>query len=156
MPWGTLDFRWKILGAINKIILQADYQSDSSTRVQLTNPYSESIQIFFPLFQHSREFEQALLERSISTQVQDIFGEDETYYSFAQQVVDTVPFYGNLTNGIGWMITHTISMEDVLREYVRGVWVSKHPKALDFECQINRTINYLKTTPDSIRWAAHF
>lgn len=131
---GNIRFQMKDFRGTNKIILQADYQSDSSTRVQLTNPYSEKYSnLFSPYFSISREFEQALLERSISMQVQDIFREDETYYSFAQQVVDTVPFYGKPDERYRLDdYTRFPSMEDVLREYVRGVWVSKTSKGFRF------------------------
>jgi hypothetical protein len=59
-------------------------------------------------------------------QVQDAYYEDETYFNYQSIENDSIPFYGSADET--YLLDDYIrfpSLEEVMREYVKGVWVRK-------------------------------
>ena len=111
----------------NKVIVQPDLSVDSLLRVEMKSPFSTAIPewTFKPvrLMPGNAAF---LKDRSLAMQVQDIFHEEETFYNYKPVSADSTPFYG--TPDERYFLddyTRFPVMEEVMREYVKGVWVRK-------------------------------
>jgi hypothetical protein len=110
-----------------KLIAQTNYETDSLCHITINNSFSDAHSTWKPReVKLSHTMENGLLSRSIAMQVQDIYYEDETYFKFEEMNQDSIPFYGaadevyNLDD-----YTRFPVMEEVLREYVKAVWVRK-------------------------------
>jgi hypothetical protein len=124
---GRVIFQMKNFMDAGKVIVQTNSEEDSLYRIQIQNPFSTTYTAWrAEKLTFNNSMERPLLERSISMQVQDAFHEDDTYFRFDQTTPDTIPFYGeadeiyNLDD-----YTRFPTMEDVMREYVKSVWVRK-------------------------------
>ena len=110
-----------------KIIGQTNFGSDSLIQVKIDNPFSESFQEWSvnPI-NLSHLIALDLTKRSLGMQVQDAYYEEETYFNYADRTIDNQAFYGaadeiyELNN-----FTRFPVLEEVMREFVRGVWVRK-------------------------------
>jgi hypothetical protein len=124
---GRVRFQMKDFQETGKIIAQTNYELDSLCHIEIESPFSREYTMWkarsIPL---NPLLEDDLIDRSVAMQVQDAFYEDETYFQFTRLNVDSIPFYGkadevyNLDD-----YTRFPVMEEVMREYVKGVWVRK-------------------------------
>lgn len=109
----------------SEIIVQAPPGADSLARIEINNPFFENYTTSpLPVFYLPRIYEQALLERNMSTQVQNVYtGEQLKRFSV---YTDTVAFYKQPTNSYHLdNYTRFSTMEEVLREYVALMDVRK-------------------------------
>jgi hypothetical protein len=110
-----------------KIIAQTNYELDSLSHIEIEKPYSKEYATRnFTELQLNNSIEDELIERSVGMQVQDAFYEDETYFQFKKMDTDSIPFYGE-ADEIYLLDDYTRFpvFEEVIREYVKGVWVRK-------------------------------
>lgn len=119
----TFDLRRHALG--NRLVVQPDFRTDSLLHVEMESPFhAASVPFYLPPVRHAARNAEGLLARSIAVQAADIFREQETYFSYRPQPRDTVPFYGKPDERYRLDdYTRFPAMEEVLREYVKGVWV---------------------------------
>lgn len=122
----------KFRGAAN-VIVQTNYKKDSTHRILLANPYSqEPLSKVAEPFQLSPGHAQRLLDRSVAMQVQDIYYEEKLEIS-AQKISDSSAFYGK-GDEVYQLDAYTRFpvMEEVMREYVKGVWVRNRKDGFHF------------------------
>jgi len=111
----------------NRVIVQPDLTRDSLLRLQMDNPFSDRTTPWKPRpVQTFSSMASGLVERNVAMQVQDAFHEEETYFNYPAGELDSIPFYGKPTE------TYNLDdyvrfpeMEEVMREFVKGVWVRK-------------------------------
>lgn len=123
---GNVRFNMKKMYGNGEIILQTDPQSDTSTHVEIGNPFSEQYNHqSLPAFSLSNKYRESLLDKSIATQVQNLYSGEKI--NQLERLVDTIPFYQKadetyfLDN-----YTRFTSMEEVMREYVMYMDVQKN------------------------------
>lgn len=123
-PDGSFTFDVKNLSGSRMLLLQTDSSIDSTFAIQIKNPFSEQAASFIlPPLSIPAEIHEHLLKRSIAMQLHDSYLEgnvDENRNSNQ----DTIPFFGKADER--YMLdsyTRFPVMEEVLREYVRGVLV---------------------------------
>jgi hypothetical protein len=127
---GAIRFQMKSLRTEGKIIAQTDYLKDSLLHLEIENPFFSKYASWIPsMIKLETSAETSLVNRSVGMQVQDIFNEDGTYFNFSGQESDSIPFYGQ-ANEVYKLDDYTRFpvMEEVIREYVRSVWVRKNNK----------------------------
>ncbi|MGZ5134444.1 MAG: hypothetical protein ACXWCG_04820, partial [Flavitalea sp.] len=110
----------------NEILLQTDSRSDTTYRIELTNPFSEVFSSGpLPFFKLSDELKDPLIENNVSVQIQNAFSADKIRQFYAPSV-DSSAFYGKPDNL--YILDEYIrfsTMEEVLREYVAEVLVRR-------------------------------
>jgi hypothetical protein len=124
---GIVRFQMKDFQETGKIIAQTNYELDSLSHIEIEKPYSKEYATWnFTELQLNNSIEDELIERSVGMQVQDAFYEDETYFQFKKMDTDSIPFYGE-ADEIYLLDDYTRFpvFEEVIREYVKGVWVRK-------------------------------
>jgi hypothetical protein len=130
---GGVQFEMKDFAGSRKIVLQTNLVRDSTSRIQILNPFSESPPTLgLPPFQLSAERENELTSRSIGMQVQDIFFQEKNS-QVRSIAVDTTSFYGK-ADATYYLDDYTRFpvMEEVMREYVPGVMVRKRKDGFHF------------------------
>jgi hypothetical protein len=126
---GRLLFNTKNLYGPGEIVLQTNFEKDSTYHISIANPFSEQFgSRKLPLFKLSGPMQNALETSSINMQVQNIYsaGKMRQYYN---PVTDSSAFYGN--HNKSYMLdayTRFTTMEEVLREYVSEVNIVKQQK----------------------------
>jgi hypothetical protein len=108
-----------------KLYLQTDFSRDSLFRFAMDNPFfNEQKQYTIPTLSVSANQTQTIISRSVSMQVEDIYLEERK--KSQRFLKDTIPFYGT-ADEIYFLDDYTRFpvMEEVMREYVKGVWVRK-------------------------------
>jgi hypothetical protein len=110
----------------SEVIVQTNTQTDSTYRVDIKSPFSDQYSATgVAPYTLSATMESALTESSIDMQVQNIFKGNDLRQFYAKQI-DTKPFYG--TAGKTYKLddyTRFATIEEVLREYVTSISVSK-------------------------------
>ena len=123
---GHVKFEMKDFYNSSEIIVQAGTQYDSVYRVEIDNPFCNNYSLTtLPYFHLPKWAPHTLLERSIGMQVQNIYTGDKIKL-FKNPAVDTAAFY--LTADKNYLLdnyTRFTTMEEVLREYVVNVFVTK-------------------------------
>lgn len=108
------------LKGANKLILQSPY---TQARIDIKPPFSSSFaRINLPPINLSEKNSNALVDKSISMQVSDAFGKEITTSS----VPDSSAFYGTAPET--YLLddyTRFPVMEEVMREYIKSVWVRR-------------------------------
>ena len=125
----------------SKLIIQPD-RSDSLLRVVAEDPFSDVYKMQKPsVLKLTRAMAAELTRRSIDMQVQDIFREQETFFSAPPPQQDTIAFYGAPDES--YRLDDYVrfpSLEEVMREFVKGVWVRK--RAGNFNLTVlNKDVN---------------
>lgn len=124
---GIIRFQMKSFHSQGKLIAQTNYLKDSLMHVEIDNPFVSQHSPWIPQeLKLTNLHEISLVTRSIGMQVQDIFRENETYFNFNAFSVDSIPFYGKADET--YLLddyTRFPVMEEVMREYIRSVWVRK-------------------------------
>lgn len=131
-----------------KIILQTNWQRDSTHTLRVENPFStEYADVVVPPFELSKEINKQLLSRSIAMQVQDVYYDDKVSY-VNHPLKDSTAFYGVADET--YLLddfTRFPVMEEVMREYVPGVWVRKHKGKFVFMVLDNPNKGLFKENP---------
>lgn len=127
---GRFSFTLKDIYGSGKIYLQTKFTKDSLYDFRIDSPFlpnSSSLKINRPDIQQN--VKQTLLSRSVAMQVQDVFNES------SEGVVgsDSIAFYGKPDETYFLDdFTRFPVMEEVMREYVKGVWVRKRQNEFYF------------------------
>ena len=122
---GNLYFEIRDFYEKKKIIIQPNLNQDSTFQINIHTPYSETFSSYnlSPFSIHSAWKDQ-VLARSISMQtVNTYYGKNTTYKNLS---IDSTAFYGEADEK--YLLddyTRFTVMEEVMREYVHGVWVRK-------------------------------
>jgi hypothetical protein len=126
---GRLIFNTRQLYGPGEIVAQTNSEQDTSYHIDILSPFSEQYSKYtVPQFNLTRGMQKAIEEASVATQVQNIYLGNKTKH-FYEQPVDSSGFYATpyktylLDN-----YTRFTTMEEVLREYVREVWVNRSQK----------------------------
>jgi hypothetical protein len=117
----------------HKVVLQTHGNRDSVNTITLINPFSQLYaQQNLPALQLPAAFSQALLEKTVAMQVQDVYT-DEKNSRILNAVQDSTTFYGKPDET--YLLddyTRFQVMEEVMREYVPGVLVRKRKDGFHF------------------------
>ncbi len=122
---GNLNFEIRDFYEKKKLIVQPNLSQDSTFKININSPYSETFSSYsLSPFNIKSAWRDQILARNISMQtVNTYFGKSSTYkYS----PIDSGSFYGIPDEK--YLLddyTRFSVMEEVMREYVHGVWVRK-------------------------------
>jgi len=130
---GMVQYEMKTFYGPQKLIAQTNIKSDSTYKIEIQSPYSDQFSVYpLPSIAINPSHSQNLLKRAISMQVQDVFFEDKLN-SFKSSKRDSTAFYGKADET--YLLddyTRFPVMEEVMREYVKGVWVRKRKDGFHF------------------------
>lgn len=116
-----------------KVVLQTNRNRDSTKTISVISPFSQAYaQRPLPPLQLSAAFGQALTEKTVAMQVQDVYA-DEKNNRILNAVQDSTAFYGKPDET--YLLddyTRFQVMEEVMREYVPGVLVRKRRDGFHF------------------------
>lgn len=131
---GEVRFEIKDFFGSRRIIVQTKTDSAERYEVKILDPFSGAMdQQKLPALTLDAKKEKELLSRSIAMQVQDIYYYDETRNLFSKRAVDSSAFYGRAD--ATYLLddyTRFPVMEEVMREYVPGVFVRKRKDGFHF------------------------
>jgi hypothetical protein len=129
---GQVMFQMKDFFGMNKLVMQTDTQVDSIYKFEIDDPFSKQFSTTkLPPFTIAPGFKNKILSRSIRSQAQSVFYADSA--RFVKTSFDTIAFYGKPYKQYFLdSYTRFTSMEDVMREYVAGLWVRKKNGSLHF------------------------
>lgn len=120
---GMVQFDIKDYFGQSEMVVQTNQKIDSFYRIEILSPFDENYTTnSYPALTLSATFKNAILDRSIDMQAQNIYQSDSIHKFLKPAIVDTFPFYGvplytyKLDD-----YTRFRTMEEVLREYVREV-----------------------------------
>jgi hypothetical protein len=126
---GRLVFNTRQLYGPGEIVAQTNSERDTSYHIDILSPFSEQYSKYpLPKFSLTRDMQSAIEEGSLGTQVQNVYWGNKIKH-FYEPAVDSSGFYATpfktylLDN-----YTRFTTMEEVLREYIREVWVTRSQK----------------------------
>lgn len=126
---GKITFNTTQLYGPGEIVAQTNTERDSAYRIDIFSPFSEQVSAYSePEFQLLPAMRRAVEEHSLAVQVQNTYSGNKIR-NFFNPGVDSSGFYAVpyktylLDN-----YTRFTTMEEVLREYVREVWVTRSQK----------------------------
>ncbi len=130
---GNLRFEVNKLHDTQEIIVQTDTRLDSTYRIEISNPYSGQVSSRrWPQFEFGPEQSAQLLTRSVNMQTLNAFMNrpaSPTIFSGA----DSLAFFGKPDERyLLDAFTRFPTMEEVMREYVPGVFVRRRQKKFHF------------------------
>lgn len=132
---GMLYFEVKDFYGNSQVIAGPGIGEDSVYRVEIVKPYAEAISgKRSQRYLLSSSFADALLQKSIGMQVQNIYMADSLRRFMPANITDTLPFYG--TPETSYRLDdyqRFTTMEEVLREYVREIGVGLRNEKLIFK-----------------------
>ena len=140
---GNIYFEMKDFFDAQRIFVSVLDEKNDSIKIQINDPFSAKLSSYNALpFRLSPATEQALIQKSVAMQSLSVFQPDYVgKYSLTQ--TDSINFYGKADED--YLLddyTRFKSMEEVMREYVPGVFVKK--KKDDFIMRvINKPVNRL-------------
>ena len=145
---GVVHFGFKDIYKNNAIVVQPALQKDSLNRIDINNSYSDkfSSNSLRPLML-SRSQESILVNRSISTQVENTYS-IERKRQYIKTNPDTTSFYGkpdkqyNLDD-----FTRFQTMEEVMREFVEDVRIRKEGDKYNFKVRNKLFNTYFEEDP---------
>jgi hypothetical protein len=110
----------------SRIHVQTNRLRDSTYRITLNSPWASTYASrTLRHFTLTKNFQSTLLSRSVAMQVQDIYVEEALDES-SRNIVNASTFYGLADERYALDdYTRFPVMEEVMREYVKGVWVRK-------------------------------
>ena len=116
---GFLHFNIRNFYGSEELVLQAAEEKDSSHRIDIYNPFFEKYsRSYFPKLKFDKQFEENLIDKSVSTQVQNAYLSDQLK-QFYNPPIDSGAFFGSPDRT--YLLDDYVrfnSMEDVFREYV--------------------------------------
>jgi hypothetical protein len=119
---GRIKFDMKDFYGSKEIIVQARENNELHYRTEIENPFSDNRpKMKFPEFNMTKSNLTNLVDRELYIRVQHIYNESALNH-YKEQVVDTNPFY--VVPDEKYLLddyTRFITMEEVLREYVRSL-----------------------------------
>ena len=130
---GNIRFEIKKLHDTQDIIVQTDTRQDSTYRVKISSPYSDQVSSRrWPQYALERENPAQLLTRSINMQTLNAFTTRSPVASAAVGV-DSLAFFGKPDEKYFLdAFTRFPTMEEVMREYVPGVFVRRQQGRFHF------------------------
>jgi hypothetical protein len=142
---GRIKFALKNFHGSRKVILQTDLNRDSLYEFKLDDPFVKEYRPAAQSLALLPEFEKEITDRSIGMQIEDIFRKDTVENDV---VKDTTSFYGT-ADEIYYLddFTRFPVMEEVMREYVPGVWVRKRKDGFYFKVLDNVTKSVFQEEP---------
>lgn len=128
---GEVTFEVDELFGSRKLVLQTE---NGSSEIELQNPFSSEFSTTSPKpFKLPNHSKRALLSRTVAMQVQDVYNEDTERQRPVVVDNDTIPFYGTADEAYYLdAYTRFPIMEEVMREYVKGVLVRKNKDGFKF------------------------
>ena len=130
---GEVRFEVKEFYGPKEITVQTNLRTDSTYRFEMANPFSKQpLNAGLASFQFDKKLENSLLTRSINMQTTNAFlpkWYKENKYVFS----DSLAFFG--TPDEKYLLddfTRFPTMEEVMREYIRGVMVKRRQKEFHF------------------------
>ena len=145
---GGVAFELKDLYGSTDLFLQTNSSKDSAYRVDVTNSYADTYtNTTVPQFTLQKDVTNTLLEQSVGMQVQNIYL-GKYLKRFSAPFIDTTAFY--ISPDAKYLLddyTRFTTIEEILREYVRYVELTKRDGRFHFGVQdiINHEI--FKTDP---------
>lgn len=132
-PTGEVFYEMKHFYGHHNILAQADTRKDSLYQIKIQSPFSSQFASdSLPELHLSPSLKKQILARSISVQVQDVYNRSLDD-GFRKIQVDSLPFYGNPDETYNLDdYTRFPVMEEVMREYVPGVFVRKRKDGFHF------------------------
>ncbi|MEJ5993806.1 hypothetical protein WG904_05175 [Pedobacter sp. Du54] len=143
---GRFVFNTKDFYGANEIVVQTDTRVDTTSIIDIKSPFSERFSTFdYPELSLKSNLLKELQNHSLSMQVQNTYFANQLK-KFNAQEVDTTTFFGKpfKTYKLDDYTRFPI-MEDVLREYVSEVLISKAQK--DYRIKILGGVDYLEESP---------
>lgn len=143
---GELIYEMNSFYGPRKIVVQTDYQLDSMYQLKINSPFSEKIPVYRKEpFSLSPATSNALLERSIDMQATSVFSNPD---SVKIKPINTWDFYGT-PDEIHRLDDYTRFpiLEEVLREYVSGIWVRKRGNNFSFQVPDNINDRLMEEKP---------
>ncbi len=140
---GMVQYEMKNFYGSQKLIAQTNIKNDSIYKIEIQSPYSDKFPSYSPTgLTINQSHSENLLKRAISMQVQDVFFED-ILNRFKSSNRDSTAFYGQADET--YLLddyTRFPVMEEVMREYVKGVWVRKRKDGFRFLVMdnVNQTV----------------
>ena len=131
---GEVRFEIKDFYGPRRIILQTRTDSSETYAINIQNPFSRELRKErLPVFSLPEQSKDELLARSIAMQVQDIFYYEQYGNRIIPPSVDSTAFYGK-ADATYFLDDYTRFpvMEEVMREYVPGVFVRKRKDGFYF------------------------
>ncbi len=124
---GTIRFNMMNFYGGNEIIVQTNSTSHTNYRIDINNPFSEkNTDRQLPLFTLDEGLSSVLLSHSIRSQAVNAYYADKQQRFLYPKNIDTTSFYGEPYKRYYLdEYTRFITMEEVMREYVAEVEVSK-------------------------------
>jgi hypothetical protein len=131
---GRLLFNTRDLYGSSEIIVQLNTQIDTSYHVDIASPFSlQYSSTRLPPFTLAPYMEDAITANSFNMQVQNVFKGDQLKQFYTPQI-DSLPFYGKAARS--YLLddyTRFTTMEEVLREYVTSIAISKRQGKFNIE-----------------------
>ncbi|RYG21046.1 MAG: hypothetical protein EOO07_03640, partial [Chitinophagaceae bacterium] len=143
---GRFVFNTKDFYGANEIVVQTNTRIDTTSVIDIKSPFSERYSAFdYPETNFRPNLLKELQNHSLSMQVQNAYFANQLR-KFNPQAVDTTTFFGKpyKTYKLDDYTRFPI-MEDVLREYVSEVLISKAQK--DYVVKILGGVDYLEESP---------
>ena len=143
---GRFVFNTKDFYGANEIVVQTNTRVDTTSIIDIKSPFSERFSAFnYPEFELKPSLLKELQNHSLSMQVQNAYYANQLK-KFNAPSVDTTNFFGKpfKTYKLDDYTRFPI-MEDVLREYVSEVFVSKAQK--DYRIKVLGGVDYLEESP---------
>ena len=113
--------------AQGEIIVQTNFHTDSNFHFEINSPFSNQFSTSaMPAFKLKPNIEQNIINESVNAQVQNIFL-NKKLKLFFQPSADSIPFFQ--TPSKTYLLdnyTRFTTIEEVLREYVSSIVISKH------------------------------
>ncbi|WP_131694714.1 hypothetical protein [Dyadobacter tibetensis] len=131
---GRVRFEVKEFLGPKELTIQTNVQEDSTSQFELTNPF---VSVFssklLPKFEFDKGWENTLLNRAINMQARNAYL-PEKYKVVSVEIPDSLAFFGK-PDELYMLDAYTRfpTMEEVLREYVRGVLVRRKQKEFHFK-----------------------
>jgi hypothetical protein len=126
---GKLLFNTKGFYGPGEIVVQTDTQHDSTYRIDIVSPFSEQYsKNTVPSFNIAPDMQQSLEKNSLGMQVLNIYS-GENIRRYYDSPADSSAFFGNPDKTYKLDdYTRFTTMEEVLREYIREVYVVRSDK----------------------------
>ncbi|NIJ51371.1 hypothetical protein [Dyadobacter arcticus] len=132
-PKGKVVFEVRKFTGLKEITLQTNLAEDSTHRLEIASPFSKQFSTTaLPTFFFDKTLENQLLTRAINMQTGNVFL-PRIYTEKKVTLADSLAFFG-LPDEKYFLddFTRFPTMEEVLREYVKGVLVRKRQKEFHF------------------------
>jgi hypothetical protein len=130
---GNFFINTKNLIGQNEIVVQPRLEQDTLYKLQIYNPFSEQFSgNKMPPFALQKDFYNSLSAHSISMQVQNLYSGEKIKQQYIPSIDTTSVYSGFQKEYLLDNYTRFTSMEEVLREYVHEVLVSKQKDRFRF------------------------